>query len=351
MCGMMKRLWRTRCATMVVDWNESFGTSCRVWTDVMKRRRFVHGSGLVLVLVVLMGPAAASAQSPGHEATMQFFMNSTDGQFGSLYLLSGGARHSLAIGAEDETIIIDTKRSQQWAQPMLEKIANVSDQPVKRIINTNAWNSGSNAEFGEVAEIIAHENTKAFMESMESFRGANARFLPNRTFTDTLSIPVNTSGEATGKNRIDLLYMGPGHTNGDVVVVMPMYSAVFLGDLFPDKATPVIDVDHGGSGVAFPDTLDKIVMALDGYERIDVVVPGQVASPPVPAMSGWWTMADLREYAEFNRSFLDSVRASFTAGQTVDEAVAALDLPEKFAEYGMSHAHANVQAIYAELQE
>ena len=315
------------------------------------RAILLGGFLLGMVFLPMPGPSALRAQPSAREASIKFFMNSTDGDFGALYLLSGGARHSLAIGAEDETIIIDTKRSPRWAQPMMAKMANVTDQPVKRIINTNAFNSGSNAEFPDVVEIIAHENTKAIMATMEAFSGANAKFLPNRTFANTLSFTVLTSGEAAGKNHVDLLYFGAGHTNGDILVVMPMYGAAFLGDLFPDKATPAIDVDHGGSGVAFPDTLDKIIAVLDGYESIRVVVPGQVAAPAVPAMGSWWAMEDLRDYAVFNRAFLDSVRASLGAGRTVDEAVEALALPEKFAEYGMQHARANIRAIYDELQE
>lgn len=317
----------------------------------MVRAILLGGLLLGMVLLPMPGRSALQAQPSAREASIKFFMNSTDGDFGALYLLSGGTRHSLAIGAEDETIIIDTKRSPRWAQPMMAKMANVTNQPVKRIINTNAFNSGSNAEFPDVVEIIAHENTKAIMATMEAFSGANARFLPNRTFTDTLSFTVLTSGEVAGKNHVDLLHFGAGHTNGDILVVMPMYSAAFLGDLFPDKATPAIDVDHGGSGVAFPDTLDKIIAVLDGYESIRVVVPGQVAAPSVPAMGSWWAMEDLRDYAAFNRAFLDSVTASLDAGRTVDEAVEALELPEKFAEYGMQHARANVRAIYDELQE
>ena len=317
----------------------------------MVRAILLGGLLLGMVFLPMPGPSALQAQPSAREASIKFFMNSTDGDFGALYLLSGGARHSLAIGAEDETIIVDTKRSPRWAQPMMAKVTNVTDQPVKRIINTNAFNSGSNAEFPDVVEIIAHENTKAIMATMEAFSGANAKFLPNRTFTDKLSFTVLTSGEVAGKNHVDLLYFGAGHTNGDILVVMPMYSAAFLGDLFPDKATPVIDTTHGGSGVAFPDTLDKIVAALDGYENIRVIVPGQVASPPVPVMGSWFTLADLREYAAFNRAFLDSVRASLDVGRTVDEAVDALKLPEQFEGYGMPHARANVRAIYDELQE
>ena len=299
---------------------------------------------------LLAGSTQAEAQPTTNTATIKFFMNSTDGDFGSLYLLSGGARHSLAIGAEDETIIIDTKRSSRWAQPMMNKVANVTDQPVKRIINTNAFNSGSNAEFPDVVEIISHQNARSIMTNMDAFSGENSKFLPNKTFTDELSFAVETSGVETGKNHIDLLYRGPGHTNGDIVVVMPMYSAVFLGDLFPAKATPVINTAHGGSGVAFPDTLDNIIKALERYENIAVVIPGRVDSPPVPVMGSWLQLTDLRDYAEFNRAFLESVKISFEAGRTIDEAIALLVLPKKFEEYGMQHAETNVQTIYAELK-
>ena len=84
------------------------------------------------------------------------------------------------------------------------------------IINTHAHadHTGGNVEFPTVTEIIAHENTKATMEKMEAFTGANARFLPTRTFRDKLSL-------LDGIDRMDLYYFGAGHTNGDIVVVFP----------------------------------------------------------------------------------------------------------------------------------
>ena len=61
------------------------------------------------------------------------------------------------------------------------------------------------------------------------------------------------------------------------------------------------------------------------------------------------TWDDLAEYADFNRDFLSSVRASHEAGRSVDEAAANLDLPARYAGYGMERARANVEAIYDEL--
>ena len=61
------------------------------------------------------------------------------------------------------------------------------------------------------------------------------------------------------------------------------------------------------------------------------------------------TWDDLVEYADFNRDFLASVQGSHEAGRSVDEAVANLDLPARYADYDMERAPANVEAIYTEL--
>jgi hypothetical protein len=119
-----------------------------------------------------------------------------------------------------------------------------------------------------------------------------------------------------------------------------------MGDLFAFLGPPYIDVGNGGSGVAYPDTLDRIVASIEGVRR---VIPGHIPPPPGSPMRGWTTWDDLREYARFNRDFLEAARASKEAGRSVDEAVAALDLWARYPEYGMDRAAANMQAIYDEL--
>ena len=142
------------------------------------------------------------------------------------------------------------------------------------------------------------------------------------------------------------------------MVVFPQKRTAYLGDLFPDKAAPLIDTANGGSGVAFPVTLARAVAAIDGVDR---VITGH---GPIPttyagrgrrdrggrrAWSGWLTWDDLAEYADFNADFLASVRASYEAGRSIEEAAAGLELPERYAGYDLGRARANVEAIYNEL--
>jgi len=132
-----------------------------------------------------------------------------------------------------------------------------------------------------------------------------------------------------------------------------------MGDLFPSKATPLIDTSNGGSGVAYPATLAKAVAEIKGVSR---VITGHTPPPSTYAFgrqrqligaqtptSRWLTWQDLEEYADFNRDFLAAVQVAMKAGKTVDEAVATLRLPERYKDYGMEHARVNVEAIYNEL--
>ena len=113
-----------------------------------------------------------------------------------------------------------------------------------------------------------------------------------------------------------------------------------------DKRAPIIDVANGGSGVAFPATLAKAVAALKDIPRI---IPGHAVSPPGSPVSRWITLADLQEYADFNRDFLVAVRAAIAARRSAAEAAATLSLPDRYKSYDMRQAKANIEAIYKEL--
>ena len=260
----------------------------------------------------------------------------------NLYVISGGGGHTAALVTETHgVVLVDTKLA-GWGQSILEAVQAITSQPVTVIINTHTHGDhvGGNADFPATVEIVAHENAATRMAGMDVFAGAGAQFLPDRTFGDTLTL-------FEGRDQIDLCHFGAGHTDGDTVVVFPALGMAHMGDLFAFLAPPYIDVGNGGSGVAYPDTLDQILASIDGVRR---VIPGHIPPPPGSPMRGWTTWDDLREYARFNRDFLEAARASKEAGRSVDEAVAALDLWARYPEYGMDRAAANMQAIYDELE-
>src|SRR5207245_4842090 len=139
-------------------------------------------------------------------------------------------------------VVVDTKLA-GWGQVRLEKIQPVTSKPVTTIINshTHGDHTGSNSGFPASVDIVAHENTKANMEKMDAFKGDNAKFLPKRTYKDTLTL-------GSGKDRIDLYYFGRGHTNGDTWVVFPALRVMATGDMFAWKDAPRLYLPNGGRG-------------------------------------------------------------------------------------------------------
>ncbi len=305
---------------------------------------------LAALSLVSLAPVPVNGQ-PEEPKTVRI---DTLGVMDTLYHLSGGGANSLALIDEINggVVLIDTKPP-GWGQPVRDALDGVTDLPVSTIINTHAHpdHTGSNGEFGAAALIVAHENTRANMARMDLYSGPNAASLPTKTFADRFSLLEDI-------DRIELYHFGPAHTDGDIIVVFPAKGVAYLGGLFPSKATPVIDTQNGGSGVAFPDTLAKAVAGITG---VRLVVTGH-GEPPVTyagrgrretganrPWTGFMTWEDLEEYADFNRDFLAATRRAFRAGLSVEEAAATLELPERYKDYGMEHARANVEAIYDEL--
>src|SRR5437870_2037904 len=163
----------------------------------------------------------------------------------NLYVVTGGRGSGTNIGsvagnttvfvAANGVVLIDTKYA-GLGKSILDQVRTVTNKPVTTVINTHTHgdHTGGNAEFGSGVEFVAHENTKANMARMDEFKGANAAFLPKKTYQDRLSL-------LDGKDKIDLYYFGAGHTNGDTVIVFPAARTAVLGDLFARKWAPLID--------------------------------------------------------------------------------------------------------------
>ena len=250
---------------------------------------------------------------------------------------------------KDGVVVVDTKNP-GWGQPILDKIKTLTDKPVRTIINTHTHGDhvSGNVEFPATVDIITQENTKLNMQEMRPvtgiaqqgpptniFKENNGRGMPKKTFKDKMSI-------GKGDERIDLYYFGRGHTNGDAWVVFPALRIMHAGDIFSGKNLPLLDANNGGSGVEIGNSLQK---AADTIKNIDVVITGHAMTT--------MTMADLREYAAFNKDFLADVRDAKKAGKSVDEVAGSWKIPEKYKGYAAAapaRLKANVQIVYDELK-
>ena len=308
-----------------------------------------HRTRAWLAIPFLVIVALQSAPRVGAQADDGIFIQTLNA-FDILYVLSGGGGNSLALMGDDGVVLIDSKESTQTTQ-MLHVIRGISDKPVTTIINTHAHpdHVGGNINIPTATSIVTHSRTRAAMEQMPMFQGQNARFLPTETMSDTMSL-------LDGPDRIDLHHFGPGHTDGDLVVVFPEKGTAYLGDLFPSKGVPLIDRANGGSLLALPATLARIVSELTGIRQ---VVPGH--EPPTVGLIGadkpgaampmtvTFRWEDLEEYAGFVTDFVAAVQSAREAGQSVAEATASLSLPDQYQSYDMQNAPAAIEALYAEM--
>jgi cyclase len=234
----------------------------------------------------------------------------------NLYVLKGGGGNTAVFVTANGVTVVDAKNP-GWGTPILEKIKTLTDKPVTMLINTHTHGDhvSGNVEFPATVDVVVQENTKANMEKMDIFKQNNNRGMAKRTFKDKMTL-------GKGADQIDLYYFGPGHTNGDAIVVFPALRTAHIGDLFASKGLPLVDGANGGSVLHYPDTLMKVH---SGIKNVDTLINGHSNTTT--------TWADLQEFAEFNRDFLTWAQGELKAGKTPEQAAGGWKVAEKYKGY------------------
>lgn len=264
----------------------------------------------------------------------------------NLYKIGGAGSNTTVFITAEGVVLVDTKLANN-GEAILKQVQTVTDKPVSMIINTHVHpdHNGSNDYFKTARpaiQVVTHENTKKWVAANPR---SNPAMTPDQTFADKMTL-------GKGKDRIDLYYFGPGHTNGDAFVVFTALRAMCIGDLMAWNMGPLIDPATGGSILALPDTLEK---ALKGIKNVDLVIEGH------GNVNSW---AGLRAYTEFHRALVVEAKQALSRGGTPEQALAALEKNPKFAvflkdellkdlEYGgtpKSRALINLNVAFQELK-
>ena len=312
------------------------------------------GSGLTAAVWALLAAGALAApaiSTAAQDDARRVRLESLDVS-DNLYLLRGGGNNILALVREDGVVLVDTLGA-GWGAATRAALDNLTNMPVTMIINSHdhAGHTVGNVEFPHVTEIVAHENASRRMEAMDAFSGANARYLPNRTFSDTLTL-------LDGVDRVELHQFGAAHTDADAVVVFPEKGIAFMGDLFAGTAAPNVDAAAGGSAARYPDVLAAALEELSYFPEFvrgpevrtfDRVVPGHQEPPDLTPLLVWLTWADLERYAQFTRELVDAAAGARDAGGTVDDAVAAAAAAgDRYPGYDLEYLRPFVAALFEE---
>lgn len=233
-----------------------------------------------------------------------------------------------------ETLLIDTLMSVPLTRQMLDDFARVEGgDHIDLVVNTHA---NPDHFFGnglvDDAQIIATETTREEMAGFNpqalaqlsanwetmgeageflfetmgrkfDFSGVDELTLPNRTFSDSLTIQV-------GEKSVDLHDLGPAHTMSDTIAWVPGDKVVFTGDLLFNEGHPVIWTGPLSNWIAACEFIEAL--------KPNVVVPGHGPICDVTAVS------NMKSYFEHLR---DEARGRWKAGMGWREA--ARDIPMK----------------------
>ena len=178
---------------------------------------------------------------------------------------------------EEGALVVDTRATHQYANELLADLRRLTPLPARVVVNTHGhWDHCfGNARFrpapiwGHVrcAEMmrLTGENQRARISeaSAELAVGLAGVVIdpPDQTFEDTATVEIEPGGRS-----VDLRYLGRGHTDNDIVVLVPDADVLFAGDLLENNATPFFG---DGYPLDWPATAEALVDLVTG-----AVVPG-----------------------------------------------------------------------------
>ena len=185
--------------------------------------------------------------------------------------------------------------------------------------------SALNADAGEVGELF-----RSFFGDFD-FDGIEFE-LPTRTFDGRLDIEV-------GGRSVELIEVGPAHTDGDVIVHVPDASTVYTGDILFIGGQPIVWAGPLANWISACD----LMLALD----VDTVVPGH---GPLTDRSG---IVAVRDYLAFvEREATGRHEAGFDAFDAARDIAAMIGADEQMSalgEYG--RIAVNVDTVYRSLDD
>lgn len=256
----------------------------------------------------------------------------------NLYLIQASGMNVAALVTDDGVVLVDTMPKGWWGPAVLAKIRSVTNQPITTIINTHYHpdHIGNVSVFSPtMTNVLMHENTKFQIQHSEVAGDAKSKFQASTTFADKVSL-------TRGKDRIDVYFFGPGHTNGDAWVVFPSLGIMHIGDLVFKHDAPSFDLPAGGSGVAYPDTLARGLAATTG---VDTIIVGHRGDRSRPVIS----RRELEDYQRFAAQLLSDTQADWQAGKSAADAAAHIGSLAAAASFNRGRVLGAVEAIYDEL--
>jgi len=206
----------------------------------------------------------------------------------------------VVLRCADTVVLLDSGFAETATQ-VASQLEQLGIDRIDFLINTHADrdHTGGNAFLGADSTIVSHENCRRALAEQEGFPPAG---LPTVTFTDSLRL-------SCGLDRIELIAMPGGHTDGDIIAYLPHSGIVYLGDIIVPETFPVVWLEYGEEvGVV---QLSRVLGDIIGQFPEDTRF--------LSAHGCDYTMGDLRQYHAMVVQTVDLVRRAMEAGKTAEE--------------------------------
>jgi len=228
----------------------------------------------------------------------------------NVYCIFGQGGNIGLIVTEKHAVLIDDQ-FERLVPGLVEAVRTVTPKPIKYLINTHGHGDhvGGNVVLEkQVMAIVAHTNVrKAMLKQQAKLESAKRGGLPELALgsedaKERARLDIHLDG-----TELHLLHMGPGHTDGDIIVGLPAAPVLHMGDLFFLGMLPYIDVEGGGSFDGLAAQIASVASWIPDGTRI------------IPGHGGVCGKTELLRY----RDLLQAIQAHVKANPAKDPAALA----------------------------
>jgi len=265
-----------------------------------------------LISVLVLAPVPTVSAQPAVRYRLDKI---TDGVYLAVPSAPGPDAANIPVFVSDQDVIlVGTHLFPADAQALVQQVKTLTDKPVRYIVNTHyhAVPTAAGAAFPAGIDVIAHELARKTLltDGAGKPRAAGSTVVPPTVgMTTRLAL-------YRGEREIRILYIGRGHSDNDLVVLLPRERIICTGDLL----VPGLPDMSAGNITDWISTLESLKL-----QDFDTVLPARGAP-----FKGKQKIDALQSYL---RDVLNQTTELLNKGLPVEEVAGRVDLTSHAKDY------------------
>jgi cyclase len=162
--------------------------------------------------------------------------------------------NSFIIVTTDGVMVVDGQGSIAKTRRLVDEIAKITPQPIRYVVvgADHADHVAGNSAFPANAVFISHPKSKTVLEQMAARQPAGAPRMPvpQETVSDRRVMKM-------GSTEIHILFLGHGHTGGDLEVFLPRENILWMSETFFNRIYPSVGGNKSGHPIKWLETVKK----------------------------------------------------------------------------------------------